>query len=162
MLVVFPLPLYMSAVNRAGPLSFMPPPPSSLYERGQQSWSIVLHAPPSSLYERGQQSWSIVLHAPPPPLYMSAVNRAGPLSFMPPLPPPPFTSPRFTLQTFQIVAWNYIRNFPTWTLQPRMQLGGSPSVQFGNFAENSLPSRNLGVLKGLKFPIWTVDKVFSC
>lgn len=36
-----------------------------------------------------------------------------------------------------------------------MQLGGSPSVQFGNFAENSLPSRNLGVLKGLKFPIQT-------
>ena len=79
MLVVFPLPLYMSAVNRAGPLSFMLPPPSSLYECGQQSWSIVLHAPP------------------PLPLYMSAVNRAGPLSFMPPPPPPPPLSPHLSL-----------------------------------------------------------------
>ena len=98
MLVVFPLPLYMSAVNRAGPLSFMLPPPSSLYERGQQSWSIVLHAPPpSSLYECGQQSWSIVLHAPPPFLFIWA--RSTELVHCPscrrPLPPPP--SPHLSL-----------------------------------------------------------------
>ena len=107
MLAVFPLPLYMSAVNRAGPLSFMSPPPplyvSAVNRAGPLSFMLppflfiwarsteLVHcpscSPPSSLYERGQQSWSIVLHALPLPLYMSAVNRAGPLSFMLPSPP---------------------------------------------------------------------------
>ena len=95
MLAVLPLPLYMSAVNRAGPLSFMSPPPLLfMWARSTELVHCPSCSPPSSLYERGQQSWSIVLHALPLPLYMSAVNRAGPLSFM--LSPFPFIWARST------------------------------------------------------------------